>query len=345
MPQVPVAQAVVRGVDCFTKAFSVVLVVMNLQLRCSKLKSIPMHRNLKILLSNFAAIYVVHAAAITGLFVGRQAKVLFSVDGCISPWLEWQCVALFGGRFATTVGFSIAHFTFVVERTVASYYADRYEKSGSMLSACLMALTWTGMLVWTYYIFCEEDLYATMSDCAFVHAITVKWTGSMWVCLAIDVVVCIFDFALVVVTIRQRQRNSHRNYSLRKSYQLKENQLTTKIIFPCSLVHTCAFAAYLAINSAGFALLGGKGISWAGAVLDGTQLIMSVYIYATLLFFYWIRRRVSLNSFATQSSQDVDEYFQHFQQQIAYGPEDGDDVDPKWLQRLTRFLNRRIFAL
>ena len=62
------------------------------------------------------------------------------------------------------------------------------------------------MLAWTYYIFCEEDLYGTMPDCAFGHAITAKWTGSMWVSLAVDVVVCILDFALVVVTIRQRQR-------------------------------------------------------------------------------------------------------------------------------------------
>lgn len=72
---------------------------------------------------------------------------------------------------------------------------------------------------------------------------------------------------------------------------------------------------------------------------------MSVYIYATLLFFYWIRRRTSLTSFATQSSQDVDEYFHHFQQQIAYGPEEGDELDPKWLKRLSRFINRRIIAL
>lgn len=48
VPDVPMMQSMVRGVDCFTKAFSIVLVVVNLPLPCVRTKPIPMHVNLKV---------------------------------------------------------------------------------------------------------------------------------------------------------------------------------------------------------------------------------------------------------------------------------------------------------
>lgn len=44
---------------------------------------------------------------------------------------------------------------------------------------------------------------------------------------------------------------------------------------------------------------------------------MGAYIYVTLVFFYMIRRRVSLG-FAVNSPQAVDDYFLSFEQSIAY---------------------------
>lgn len=48
VPDVPLAQSMVRGVDCFTKAFSIVLVVINLPLPYARIKPFPMHVNLKV---------------------------------------------------------------------------------------------------------------------------------------------------------------------------------------------------------------------------------------------------------------------------------------------------------
>lgn len=48
VPDISLAQSMVRGFDCFTKAFSVVLVVINLPLPCRKSNTIPMHINLKV---------------------------------------------------------------------------------------------------------------------------------------------------------------------------------------------------------------------------------------------------------------------------------------------------------
>lgn len=61
-------------------------------------------------------------------------KILLADNDCLSPWAKWQCQLLTGGRFGTTVGFTLAHCTFVVERAVASYSASKYEKSGPALA-------------------------------------------------------------------------------------------------------------------------------------------------------------------------------------------------------------------
>ncbi|KAH7696546.1 hypothetical protein AAVH_36382, partial [Aphelenchoides avenae] len=54
--------------------------------------------------------------------------------------------------------------------------------------------------------------------------------------------------------------------SLQKSYQLNENSLTTKVVFPCSLIHTVIFVIYLAI--AGTVRLKMEGVApWLSAVV------------------------------------------------------------------------------
>lgn len=68
-------------------------------------------------------------------------KILLADGDCLSPWSKWQCILLTGGRVGTTVGFTLAHCTFVVERAIASHYAHKYERFGARLSAFLVVLS------------------------------------------------------------------------------------------------------------------------------------------------------------------------------------------------------------
>ncbi|KAH7706644.1 hypothetical protein AAVH_26130 [Aphelenchoides avenae] len=141
---------------------------------------------------------------------------------------------------------------------------------------------------------------------------------AQYFCLAADLAVSLADLALLVVN-KRRQSRVLRNYTLRKSYQLKENQLTTRIIFPCSIVHTLSFAVYLAVNASAY-LFVDVSQPYAGTILDSTELVMGAYIYVTLIFSYMIRRHVSLG-FSINSPQAVDDYFHSFRLSIAYKDE------------------------
>lgn len=71
---------------------------------------------------------------------------------------------------------------------------------------------------------------------------------------------------------------------------------------------------------------------------------MSVYIYATLLFFYFASRKAARKDLPTLERPDVNEYFQQFQRQIAFGAEH-EEPHPGWTRRLSKFINRRIVGL
>ncbi|KAH7705933.1 hypothetical protein AAVH_26862, partial [Aphelenchoides avenae] len=180
---------------------------------------------------------------------------------------------------------------------------------------------WFAICVWTYFVFSDDDRRQLLADCSETVSLTstYRWSMGQYYCLASDIVVSIADLALLVFNKRQQSRFLG-NYTLRKSYQLKENQLTTRIIFPCSIVHTLAFAAYLAVNASAY-LFVDVSQPYAGTILDSTELVMGAYIFVTLTFFYLIRRRVSLNGFALNSPQAVDDYFHSFRLSIAFKDE------------------------
>lgn len=64
---------------------------------------------------------------------------------------------------------------------------------------------WAGILLSTFFVFHGEELHNNV-DCIFTFTIVSKWTSAMYACLAIDVTVCVADFVLVVVSIKQRRK-------------------------------------------------------------------------------------------------------------------------------------------
>ncbi|KAH7704105.1 hypothetical protein AAVH_28708 [Aphelenchoides avenae] len=105
--------------------------------------------------------------------------------------------------------------------------------------------------------------------------------------------------------------------SLQKSYQLNENSLTTKVVFPCSLIHTVIFVIYLAI--AGTVRLKMEGVApWLSAVVvESTHMTLSVYMCVTLTFFHWVSKRsVSRIAPVKQHVNETDTHFDMFNKQM-----------------------------
>ncbi|KAH7706643.1 hypothetical protein AAVH_26129 [Aphelenchoides avenae] len=306
--------AAVRLADLLIKTSSVFLIAMNVPRFGCRAKPIPMHRNLKVLLLNFVLIYLLKIIATAALYFTRKVRVWTAVNGCIEPVIYRECIAINGVKFAATIGFTFAHFAVLIERTTAAYYAQRYENARPHLSCSLSLAMWIGICGWTYYVFSDDDPGRVIADCSKTPKLpsTHRWSMGQYYCLAADLAVSLADLSLLVVNKRQ-QSTLLENYTLRKSYQLKKNQLTTRIIFPCSIVHTVAFASYLAVNSSAYTFVGVPQ-----PILDGTELVMGAYMYLTLAFFFWIRRRVSPKGLAIKSCPAVDDYFESFQRSIAY---------------------------
>ncbi|KAH7701650.1 hypothetical protein AAVH_31215, partial [Aphelenchoides avenae] len=318
IPYSSTAHHIVRGADFLFKLTSLIALAMNFPLPCFKRKTLTMHMNLKVLLANAALVYAVQALSSSTSIALKQFRVWLAVHGCVSPNPLWLCLLVRAPRFATSVGFSLVHVVILTERCVATYAADKYEKSGTRLSCLLTLMLWLSMACWTYWAFYDEfsHPYGYVSDCMMSLPTTLKMANSNYYSLAIDVIVSVADFVLLLVNRRQRNRYAG-DYSLQKSYQMKENRLTTQIIFPCSIVHTAAYSSYLLVNGVLYTLFAKSLTPLTGTIMEATQWLISAYLWITLVFFYWIRRKIAATSFVADEPQAVDDYFKKFERLIA----------------------------
>ncbi|KAH7668185.1 hypothetical protein AAVH_42976 [Aphelenchoides avenae] len=197
-------------------------------------------------------------------------------------------------------------------------YADNYERIGCTIGCAITAISWAAVLGWTAYAFVGEDFSSKITDCVFSQRTQSAMDTSLTICLFIDFIISVCDFGLITVNTKQLKRRLP-NYSLRRSYQLKENRITTRIIFPCSLLHTLLFSVYLGTY--------GNVYRFVDALLNRTLIIecthfaMSAYMCLSLTFFYYIRWKISIcSSEYIVPNQSVDAYFESFERQIAFKP-------------------------
>ncbi|CAK5084628.1 unnamed protein product [Meloidogyne enterolobii] len=85
---------------------------------------------------------------------------------------------------------------------------------------------------------------------------------------------------------KQQKINKITDYSVRKSLQLKENDISIRLLLPLSASHTLLFTCYLVLyTSLKFAFDSADGLSYAAAV-EGAHLVC--------LFLVWAFRKVGI---------------------------------------------------
>lgn len=65
------------------------------------------------------------------------------------------------------------------------------------------------MAAWALEAFWEENFTAKLSDCVFSSRTQTEMNNAMMACLAIDVIVCVFVLALIIINSKQLKRYLH----------------------------------------------------------------------------------------------------------------------------------------
>ncbi|KAI6197811.1 hypothetical protein M3Y94_01268800 [Aphelenchoides besseyi] len=137
----------------------------------------------------------------------------------------------------------------------------------------------------------------------------------------LDTCATIGDFTIRKAN-KQLKRSVRSEYSLGKSYQIRENQLSLNFIFPLSVIHSCFFLTYLIASI----FLRSKVV-----VLDSLSHVVIIELLQTAVCFYvlimltsmiilWNRMMAGepnwLEPHHTHRENEADYYFQQLQLQI-----------------------------
>uniref|UniRef100_A0A914PV65 Uncharacterized protein n=1 Tax=Panagrolaimus davidi TaxID=227884 RepID=A0A914PV65_9BILA len=112
-------------------------------------------------------------------------------------------------------------------------------------------------------------------------------------------------------------------YQLSQSYQLRENKVTTALVFPFVIAHSFVFFTYLILTTT-FRLTIGNGetpVLYTTSV-EGAHVIVTIYTFATLYLLWFLHQRIyhqrSQGTFNPKvcPQNEADVYFKMFNSQI-----------------------------
>ncbi|KAI1718219.1 serpentine type 7TM GPCR receptor class ab chemoreceptor domain-containing protein [Ditylenchus destructor] len=168
--------------------------------------------------------------------------------------------------------------------------------------------------VYDFYIYCGEHFTALKSHCMSTSENNSdKILFLVHLLMLIDFVISVGDFALL--GINKSQLNSKNvNYTLTKSYQVRENRLSIRLIFPLSVTHSVTFTLYLVLGTIirRFFYPNYDPLLYA-TIVEGVHMMVCFYTFVSVSIFYYLRRRLELvrqpNRIEPQTEYDL-----HFKQ-------------------------------
>ncbi|KAH7724839.1 hypothetical protein AAVH_07425 [Aphelenchoides avenae] len=97
---------------------------------------------------------------------------------------------------------------------------------------------------------------------------------------------------LVVINKRARQKKVANDYTLQKAYQLHENDVTLKLIFPLSAVHCGIYVVYLGTNTIIRTFFSdAENVIIFVTLLEADHILVCLYTSVPPLAFYAFLRR------------------------------------------------------
>uniref|UniRef100_A0A915ERY7 Gustatory receptor n=1 Tax=Ditylenchus dipsaci TaxID=166011 RepID=A0A915ERY7_9BILA len=282
------------------------------------------HTNLKIVVGVASVFYVLHSLAVITTRVPYVITFYFDfVSDCSYQIVAWKCLSFRIPIYISIVGFTFFHLALCIERAVATFFLETYEKHHGVFGIFAAIIMFLGAVVCNFYIFYEEDFSALKSYCMSTTTTSARKLLFVINCLTFfDVFTTIGDFILLQVNKSQSKKKTVSNYTLRKAYQLRENKISIRLIFPLSVTHSATFSLYLLLTTVQRTFFADVDSLTYASMVDSIHLIVCMNTLLTLALFYYLKKKleaqISQSDRETRinSNHQTDVYFEQFQRQI-----------------------------
>ncbi|KAH7702276.1 CRE-SRB-17 protein, partial [Aphelenchoides avenae] len=228
---------------------AIALCLLNIFCRTLEPNPSTVHPNLRVIVIVGTSFYIVHAAGIIATQIQHLVKYFGSRDPCDYQMELGLCLLLKAPCYVAIVGFTLFHVTLFVERAAATLLLRNYEAAKPTWGLFAALGMVTTALAWNVFIFYDSPFSENITYCV----VTTQYTSQKllytnYVLIVLDFMASVGDFCLLRTNQRAKPvLMEYSRYSLSCCYQLKENRLTTRLIFPQSVAHSATFLCYLAI--------------------------------------------------------------------------------------------------
>lgn len=131
------------------------------------------------------------------------------MQSCDYMMVSWACLALEIPIYLSSIGFTLCHVLISIERCIATMCVERYEHMGFRYIALPVMFALAVFVVWTYYLFYEEDLYTYRSHCMLsTPTNAAKFGNALYIILSLDLCSALCDIALVVINRAAKKRKN-----------------------------------------------------------------------------------------------------------------------------------------
>ncbi|KAI1731323.1 serpentine type 7TM GPCR receptor class ab chemoreceptor domain-containing protein [Ditylenchus destructor] len=228
----------------------------------------------------------------------QNLKVLYHVkfvNPCDYTIVTYKCLLISAPLYVCVIGFTCLHVAVFVERCLATFFLSEYARHGPVVGITLSAIMFLVAFVYDLYIYSGEHFTALKSHCMSTSENNSdKLLFLVHLLMLIDFVISVGDFALL--GINKSQLNSKNvNYTLTKSYQVRENRLSIRLIFPLSVTHSVTFTLYLVLSTIirRFFYPNYDPLLYA-TLVEAVHMMVCFYTFVSVSIFYYLRRRLEL---------------------------------------------------
>ncbi|KAI1701287.1 serpentine type 7TM GPCR receptor class ab chemoreceptor domain-containing protein [Ditylenchus destructor] len=210
---------------------------------------LALHYNFKLLMVNIIILYVFNSVAMIAIQLRYQIPLIFHFGACNFLTPVWLNLPLRLPSFAYVTAFVLFHLALTTERARATFLARRYEKEGSIyVWLCIVCVYILTILINGYMIFlATKD--PTFLEKPVMHISITTSTNSDYLLytyffyLAIVIITAITDYILLYKN--RKNRSQVEDYSLTRTYQINENIIVMKLLWPLDVCFAIVFAVYL----------------------------------------------------------------------------------------------------
>ncbi|KAF7635236.1 hypothetical protein Mgra_00005351 [Meloidogyne graminicola] len=214
-----------------------------------------LHGNLLILFTNIIILYFIHSTFLLFSFI--RYKILlytYNNNSCNLLTPIWLVLTIYAPYYINSIAYPLFHFCIMIERIRATILAEKYENENYKLGILMCILIWLISII--YYIYLALSALADTDNFGQPQGptyITSKYNATTMfymtiITLILMIVTTLGDWRITILNkkIRMLSKNSIK-YNLSHNFQLNENIISMRLIFPLDLSYAIFYSFYIII--------------------------------------------------------------------------------------------------